>query len=166
MVLVSTINSIGAYVFLWTMQREYVLEFVAESTIAVTAIIVFTVWTYVYRSMRHHILRSRKRRTKWSAKETEEMRKTARQQKTLTRIFFSLFVCQIICYTPPIITAFLGFFTNYVSILPEVYLVNHVALHSNAALNPIVLSIFKKPFRDSLRHLFGTLPRRMQIPCK
>lgn len=160
------VPSFGACLFRWAMDRRYVLMFALEAMIPIMAIVVFTLWTYVY--VRRFVRRSGRRRSQWTIRQqgvAREQKKTVRQQKTLTRLFFSLLVCQLICFTPGLLTAFLGFFTNYETIPPEVLLVDFVFILLNAALNPIVQSVLKKPIRDSLYHLIKGISRKMHFPC-
>lgn len=160
------VPSFGACLFRWAMDRRYVLMFALEAMIPIIAIIVFTLWTYVY--VRRFVRRSGRRRSQWSIRQqgaAREQKRTLRQQKTLTRLFFTLLVCQLICFTPGLLTALLGFFTNYETIPPEVLLVDFVFILLNAAMNPIVQSILKKPIRDSLHRLIKDVLKGIHLPC-
>ena len=151
-------DTVGVCIFRWAGHRFYVIMIGVEALLPITAIIVFTLWTYIYikqflnkrHERRLHFVTTEQERRELSSKKTDH-------QRTLTKAFTLLLVTQLMCFTPGILWAFIGFFIGYYSAPPIVPLFCFVVIISNAAINPLIQSLARTSFRRYLSRFIKTI---------
>lgn len=156
---------LGACLFRWSRNREYVLFFVIQLLIPIIVITVCTLATYCrvrkFLNVQHqrtirHITRQ--------ATVRFEMKHKKRQKKVLW-IFTTLLVVLTLCWAPGIITAMVGFFVGYEDIPGPVFVVDFMFVLTNIMVNPIVHAFFRKSIRKTLKNFFGSILGKMMACC-
>lgn len=135
---------VGVCVFRWEGQFPYVITVAVESMIPIVATVIFTLWTYI------HIKRFLKRRHIRQMSIEANTMKNQSVQRTLTRTFVLLLISQAVCFTPGIITAFVGLFVQYENIPRTVFIIDMIIIVSSVAINPIIQSLSRSNFRNYL----------------
>ena len=142
---------VGVCVFRWEGERPYVITVAAEAMLPIIATVVFTLWTYI------HVKRFLNRRHIRQMSIDMTTVKNQRVQRTLTRTFVLLLISQAVCFTPGIITAFVGFFVEYRNIPSTVFVIDFLIIVSSVAINPIIQTLSRSNFRNYLTLLFHKL---------
>ena len=157
-------NRLGACLFRWSGNREYVLFFVIQLLIPIIIIIVCTLGTYC--RVRKFLNKQHQRTIRHISRQATvrfEMKHKKRQKKVLW-IFTMLLIVLTLCWAPGILTAMVGFFVGYEEIPGPVFVTDLMLVLSNIMLNPIVLALFRKSIRKSIKSffLYSVLGRIMQ----
>ncbi len=168
-------NEFGVCLFHWRGQRSYVIVFCLENMVFITAIILFTTLTYCY--IRRFLRIRQKREVKLSntnlnniqlasRANTEEERVSKEhrsRQKILTRLFIALMVMQLVCFTPALLTAFIGFVLGSYDDVPNiVFFIDLLFVISNAAINPIILTCVRRTIRHKIKSMLMKLWMRLR----
>lgn len=141
-------ETLGVCAFQWIGQRVYVVVVGIEALLPITAIVVFTLWPYIY--VKRFLKRRHKRQLQFTKTRQDLFELNTRKQqheRVLTRVFSLLLVSQLVCFTPGILIAFVGFFIGYENIPPAIPLIAFVIIISNAAINPIIQSLTRRSIR-------------------
>ena len=141
-------DTLGVCTFGWIGQRVYVVVVGIEALLPITAIIVFTLWTWIY--VKRFLKRRHKRQKQFTITQQDLFELNVKKQqleRTLTRVFSLLLVSQLVCFTPGILIVFAGFFVGYENIPPAIPLIGFVTIISNAAINPIIQSLTRRSIR-------------------
>ena len=145
---------LGVCVFRWAGYREYVITVGIEAMIPIVATIVFTLWTYIY--VKRFLSRRHENRSYFSTSASREQLNTEKRQtdRALARTFTLLLVSQVICFTPGLLTAFIGFFVGYDNVPPSILLIDFVIITASVAVNPVIQTLTKRKIRA---HFFRLL---------
>ena len=135
---------IGVCLFRWEGERPYVILVAAEAMIPIIATLVFTLWTYV-----HVRMFLKRRHVRQISIDVTTVRNRG-VQRTLTQTFVLLLVSQAVCFTPGIITAFVGLLVGYRNIPSPVLAFDLLIIVSSVAINPIIQSLSRSNFRKYL----------------
>lgn len=138
---------IGVCVFRWEGQRPYVISVTAEALVPIGATFVFTIWTYIY--VKKFLKRRHARQISYTSGYDlgNTSARNKKVERTLTRTFTLLLISQVICFTPGILTALVGFFVGYENIPSEIFLVAFAIIISSAGVNPLMQSLSRTQFR-------------------
>ena len=137
---------VGSCLFQWAGQRLYVALYVGEALIPIVAIVVFSIITYVY--IRKFFKRQKRQASRYSLHSDKVAQRHRGRQSSLTRIFLALLVTQAICFLPGVISAFVGVIIRADNLPNAVLIISLLLIMSNAAINPIVQSIFRREMRE------------------
>lgn len=155
-------NRLGACLFRWSKNREYVLFFVIQLLIPIIIIIVCTLGTYC--RVRKFLNKQHQRTIRHITRQATvrfEVKHKKRQKKVLW-IFTTLLVILTLCWAPGMVTAMVGFFVGYEDIPGPVFVVDFMFVLTNIMVNPIVHAFFRKSIRKSIKKfLFAILERVM-----
>lgn len=155
-------NRLGACLFRWSRNREYVLFFVIQLLIPIIVIIVCTLGTYC--RVRKFLNKQHKRTIRHITRQATvrlELKHKKRQKKVLW-VFTTLLIVLSLCWAPGILTAMVGFFIGYEDIPGPVFAVSFMFVLTNIMVNPIVQAFFRKSIRKIIkRFLYGILERIM-----
>ena len=144
-------NRLGACLFRWSRNREYVLFFVIQLMIPITIIIICTLATYC--RVRKFLNRQHQRTIRHITRQATvrlELKHKKRQKKVLW-IFTTLLIVLSLCWAPGILTAMVGFFVGYEDIPGPVFVVSFMFVLTNIMVNPIVHAFFRKSIRKALK---------------
>jgi len=153
---------LGACLFRWSRNREYVLFFVIQLSIPITVIIVCTLATYcrVRKFLNKQHQRTIRHITRQATVRFEE--KHRKKQKKVLWIFTTLLVVLTLCWAPGMITAMVGFFTGYENIPGQVFVIDFMFVLTNIMINPIVHAFFRESIRKSIKNfLYSVLEKMM-----
>ena len=159
-------HRLGACLFRWSRNREYVLFFVIQLLIPIIIITVCTLATYC--RVRKFLIKQHQRTIRHISRQATvvgfEMKHKKRQKKILW-IFTTLLVVLTLCWAPGILTAIVGFFVGYEDIPGPVFVVDLMFVLSNIMLNPIVHAFFRKSIRKSIKNFLYAILDKMMICC-
>ena len=144
-------HRLGACLFRWSRNREYVLFFVIQLMIPITIIIICTLATYC--RVRKFLNKQHQRTIRHITRQATvrlELKHKKRQKKVLW-IFTTLLIVLSLCWAPGILTAMVGFFVGYEDIPGPVFVVSFMFVLTNIMVNPIVHAFFRKSIRKTLK---------------
>ena len=133
----------GACLFRWRAERDYVIVFAVLMVIPVAFILVFTIITYFY--VRRFLRGNLGKRGQWSVTSLDAQKV---KERNLTRLFAALVITQLVCFSPALLTAFIGRIFSYDNVPNAVFLIDFILVLLNSAINPIIQSFLRKPIRD------------------
>lgn len=137
---------VGSCLFSWAGQAPYVATYVVVALIPIVAASVFSLITYIY--IRRFFNRQKRQASQWTLNIDKVTETHKARQTSLTRIFLALSATQAFCFLPPTISAFVGVFIGAETLPNAVLILSLLLVMSNAAINPIVQSIFRKEMRQ------------------
>ena len=160
----------GVCLFHWRGETEYVVAFCLIMMVPITMIVVFTILTYCY--VRRFLHKRQRRHSQWNlniSMSTNNVRDVIKEhkakRKNLNRIFIALLVTQLVCFAPGLLTAFVGRIIGSYDPVPDIiFFIDFVFVLSNAALNPIIQSGFRKPIREALQSKFRLIGALLKCP--
>ena len=135
----------GACLFRWRLERDYVIVFCVLMVIPVVFILVFTIITYFY--VRKFLRGNLRKRGQWSVTSLDARKA---KERNLTRLFAALVMTQLVCFSPALLTAFIGRIFSYDNVPNVVFLIDFILVLLNSAMNPIIQSFLRKPIRDAV----------------
>ena len=156
-------NRLGACLFRWSRNREYVLFFVIQLLIPIIIITVCTLGTYC--RVRKFLNKQHQRTIRHISRQATvrfEMKHKKRQKKVLW-IFTTLLIVLTLCWAPGILTAMVGFFVGYEEIPGPVFVIDLMFVLSNIMLNPIVHAFFRKCIRNSIKSFLYSIMHKMMV---
>jgi len=156
-------HRLGACLFRWSQNREYVLFFVIQLLIPITVITVCTLGTYcrVRRFLKTQHQRTIRHLTRQATVMFQERHK--RKQQKVLWIFTALLVILSLCWAPGIVTAVVGFFIGYEKIPGIVFIVDLMFVLTNIMANPIVHAFFRKSIRKSLKKFICSILEKTMV---
>lgn len=158
-------HRLGACLFRWSNNREYVLFFVIQLLIPITIITVCTLATYC--RVRKFLNKQHQRTVRHITRQATvrfEIKHKKRQKKVLW-IFTCLLVVLTLCWAPGILTAMVGFFVGYENIPGPVFVVAFMFVLTNIMVNPIIHAFFRESIRNSLKKFLYGIVERMMSCC-
>ena len=157
-------HRLGACLFRWSRNREYVLFFVIQLLIPIIVITVCTLATYC--RVRKFLIKQHQRTIRHITRQATVVgfeTKHKKRQKKILWIFTTLLVVLSLCWAPGIVTAVVGFFLGYEDIPGPVFIVDFMFVLSNIMLNPIVHAFFRKSIRKSIKNFLYTILDKMMM---
>ncbi|XP_065889930.1 galanin receptor 2b-like [Dysidea avara] len=156
-------HRLGACLFRWSQNREYVLFFVIQLLIPITVITVCTLATYC--RVRRFLKTQHQRTIRHLARQATVVfqEKHKRKQKKVLWIFTALLVILSLCWAPGILTAIIGFFIGYEKIPGLVFIFDLMFVLTNIMANPIVHAFFRKSIRKSLKKFIYSILEKMMV---
>ena len=137
---------VGSCLFSWAGQAPYVATYVVVALIPIVAASVFSLITYIY--IRRFFKRQKRQASQFTLNIDKVTETHKARQTSLTRIFLALSATQAFCFLPPCLSAFVGVFIGAENIPNAILTLSLLLIMSNAAINPIVQSIFRKEMRQ------------------
>ena len=137
---------VGSCLFSWARQAPYVATYVVVALIPIVAASVFSLITYIY--IRRFFNRQKRQASQWTLNIDKVTETHKSRQTSLTRIFLALSATQAFCFLPPTISALVGVVVGAQNIPNAILVLSLLLIMSNAAINPIVQSIFRKEMRE------------------
>ena len=139
-----------------TANLYYVILIVVEVLIPITILAITNVWTFrivskfLTRNFHRHTI-YQKQEAGGEKKKVVEVSKYQQQQSQLVKVFGALFIANIICYTPAIISvlvsAIVGIMDMEDTIPAEFFIFAFVSFLMNPVIHPIIESLFVKDLR-------------------
>jgi len=156
-------HRLGACLFRWSQNREYVLFFAIQLLIPITVIIVCTLGTYC--RVRRFLKTQHQRTIRHLARQATVVlhEKHKRKQKKLLWIFTALLVILSLCWAPGLLTAIIGFFIGYEEIPGLVFIFDLMFVLTNIMVNPIVHAFFRKSIRKSIKKFICSILEKMMV---
>ena len=158
-------NRLGACLFRWSRNREYVLFFVIQLLIPIIIITVCTLGTYC--RVRKFLNKQHQRTIRHISRQATvrfEMKHKKRQKKVLW-LFTMLLIVLALCWAPVILTAMVGFFMGYEEIPGPVFVIDLMFVLSNIMLNPIVHAFFRQCIRNSIKSFLYSIRDKIMLCC-
>ena len=146
---------VGVCIFRWEGEREYVITVAIEALLPIIATIVFTLWTYIH--AKRFLKRRHLRQTSYGVPKKSVVfvnKRNQRVDRALTQTFILLLVSQVVCFTPGILTALVGFFIGYQSIPSSILIIDFVIIISSVGINPVIQSLSRTQIRHYLTSLY------------
>jgi len=156
-------HRLGACLFRWSQNREYVLFYVIQLLIPITVITVCTLGTYC--RVRKFLKTQHQRTIRHLARQATVMfhEKHKRKQKKVLWIFTALLVILSLCWAPGILTAIIGFFIGYEEVPGLVFIFDLMFVLTNIMANPIVHAFFRKSIRKSLKKFICSILEKTMV---
>jgi len=156
-------HRLGACLFRWSQNREYVLFYAIQLLIPITVITLCTLGTYC--RVRKFLKIQHQRTIRHLARQATVMfhEKHKRKQKKVLWIFTALLVILSLCWAPGLVTAIIGFFIGYEEIPGLVFIFDLMFVLTNIMANPIVHAFFRKSIRKSLKKFICSILEKMMV---